>query len=455
MQLKLVIEHEAGMVSHQEFTLTNAETLIGRSITSDLVLPDETCVISRKHAKIRLEGQYYFITDLGSHNRSYLNSRAIEADTPYPLHVGDVIQIGRYQMQVQVATKVPNVKVNDVEELALQPLQGDSLPSLAKKISRLEEVGQENIGNFTDLKDTKPIQAFVRDDNEHRQLEALHAQLRIENDHAIREHESLDEAPIQYMRRIESVEDEEIVPEEVNELVQIEEEVQAHQDVAADAISDVASPEIEEQAAELAAEQVAEQTMPVSTSDALVLDYFEAKEVEKVENELVAPIEVLEVENATPETETPAMEVQALVADEVALENQALIEQESVNVQDEVAEVASPIISDEIGEDQEYEDGEHAALDDSAPAVVYDAYQEYEYEDEEPLSSEEHVVEGNLFMPYAGELKQIFAGMQALYDQEKSLERHIDLVEALTEGLKGQKDSLVGLAVLAALKKKG
>ena len=64
---------------------------IGRESDSDIFLDDIT--ISRKHAQIEKIDSRYKITDLGSLNGIYVNSRAVEEKT---LENGDKIQIGKY-----------------------------------------------------------------------------------------------------------------------------------------------------------------------------------------------------------------------------------------------------------------------------------------------------------------------------------------------------------------------
>ena len=52
-------------------------------------------VVSRVHANILVEGRNYFIEDLGSANGTYLNRTLIKSLTPYPLQLGDRIDLGK------------------------------------------------------------------------------------------------------------------------------------------------------------------------------------------------------------------------------------------------------------------------------------------------------------------------------------------------------------------------
>jgi len=71
--------------------LTHGSHVIGRKETCEVVITDDG--ISRRHARIRLEGGLAYIEDLQSRNGTYVNGRRVLA--PTPLHDGDKIQVGR------------------------------------------------------------------------------------------------------------------------------------------------------------------------------------------------------------------------------------------------------------------------------------------------------------------------------------------------------------------------
>ncbi|MBW4644078.1 MAG: FHA domain-containing protein [Goleter apudmare HA4340-LM2] len=52
-------------------------------------------VVSRTHAQIRLDGSNYLIEDWGSSNGTFLNETKLEPLTPYPLNIGDKIDLGQ------------------------------------------------------------------------------------------------------------------------------------------------------------------------------------------------------------------------------------------------------------------------------------------------------------------------------------------------------------------------
>jgi phosphoserine phosphatase RsbU/P len=85
---ELIISHSGG--SPETLVLSRLRTTIGRSARSDVCIPD--AFASRLHAEVRLEGDAYWLQDLGSANGTKYNSSIIS--TPTPLISGGEIQIG-------------------------------------------------------------------------------------------------------------------------------------------------------------------------------------------------------------------------------------------------------------------------------------------------------------------------------------------------------------------------
>lgn len=82
----LVLE---GPAPGQRIFLDQAELIIGRDESCDLVIPERQ--VSRRHARIRLEDDRYFLEDLGSKNGTFVNGQEIQE--PCALQDGDEIQI--------------------------------------------------------------------------------------------------------------------------------------------------------------------------------------------------------------------------------------------------------------------------------------------------------------------------------------------------------------------------
>jgi hypothetical protein len=68
----------------------------------DLTYSDPSAYVSRRHAQIIADAQGYSLEDLGSENGTYLNSTRLPANQPVLLHNGDIIQVGKVQMQFAV-----------------------------------------------------------------------------------------------------------------------------------------------------------------------------------------------------------------------------------------------------------------------------------------------------------------------------------------------------------------
>ncbi|HET8854824.1 MAG TPA: FHA domain-containing protein [Salinimicrobium sp.] len=69
---------------------------IGRLQDNDLVIDDPT--VSRRHARITYEGNEFWITDLGSKNKTYLNGKEIKGKTK--LNDNDVVTISFYSINL-------------------------------------------------------------------------------------------------------------------------------------------------------------------------------------------------------------------------------------------------------------------------------------------------------------------------------------------------------------------
>lgn len=86
-----------------EFSLTEKESIIGRWDADNGVFPDldlerhdAECKISRRHAKIILDGDKHSVEDLGSTNGTFINrGRRLIPGSRHPLHNGDELILGK------------------------------------------------------------------------------------------------------------------------------------------------------------------------------------------------------------------------------------------------------------------------------------------------------------------------------------------------------------------------
>ncbi len=80
----------SGPTQGKSFDLTKNEVTIGRDTANDIVINDPE--ISRKHARLVLQGNGYVLEDLGSTNGTYVDGQRLMG--PYVLRPGDTILLG-------------------------------------------------------------------------------------------------------------------------------------------------------------------------------------------------------------------------------------------------------------------------------------------------------------------------------------------------------------------------
>lgn len=105
----------------KEFPLEKAELFIGRDIGNDIVINDPE--ISRRHARIYLQGNTYIIEDLGSTNGTTVNGQKLTG--PYMLRPGEQITFGEHvNLAFEAATRgseIPPVLQPVQQPAAAQP----------------------------------------------------------------------------------------------------------------------------------------------------------------------------------------------------------------------------------------------------------------------------------------------------------------------------------------------
>lgn len=103
--------------------------VIGRGSDCDLVIEDPH--LSRRHAEIRVAGQYLEVEDLGSANGTYLNGERISEGEARP---GDEIRLDQLAFRVcgPISADMEATQLRDPDATALHPgaaLQGDVEPA--------------------------------------------------------------------------------------------------------------------------------------------------------------------------------------------------------------------------------------------------------------------------------------------------------------------------------------
>ncbi len=83
---------KSGPGAGQVFTLEKEESFIGREMSNEIVINDPE--VSRRHARVYLQGANYVIEDLGSTNGTSVNGQRLMG--PYMLRPGEMVTFGEH-----------------------------------------------------------------------------------------------------------------------------------------------------------------------------------------------------------------------------------------------------------------------------------------------------------------------------------------------------------------------
>jgi pSer/pThr/pTyr-binding forkhead associated (FHA) protein len=83
--------------------LLASETIIGRGVTNDIVLPDRT--ISTRHARLCNDGDGYRLEALSEGYETSINGIALAVRQPTSLHDGDLISLGSLLLRFESAAE--------------------------------------------------------------------------------------------------------------------------------------------------------------------------------------------------------------------------------------------------------------------------------------------------------------------------------------------------------------
>lgn len=100
------LEIDRGVPPSQTFSIRSDVVTIGRAPDNDIILGDAN--ISRHHAKLRWQGDRYFLVDLGSSDGTTLNRVALLPHIPQPLEAGDAFHIGRICLRFCLTDSPPS-----------------------------------------------------------------------------------------------------------------------------------------------------------------------------------------------------------------------------------------------------------------------------------------------------------------------------------------------------------
>jgi pSer/pThr/pTyr-binding forkhead associated (FHA) protein len=122
-QYRLVVRQ--GPIPGQIFELNKPVITIGRDITNDFVINDAE--VSRKHARLTLEGERYTIEDLNSTNGTYVDGQRLIG--PHLLAVGEIVMFGdNVGVVYEGEPSEPDLTVPSILELGPTPVAAISTP---------------------------------------------------------------------------------------------------------------------------------------------------------------------------------------------------------------------------------------------------------------------------------------------------------------------------------------
>ena len=132
----------SGKYQGGEFPLPgNSEVVVGRSSDLDMVLVED--MVSRRHAKISVNGDNVTIQDLGSTNGTFVNGERVKRAT---LNDGDRVLIGTSIIKL-VATDGPAAPAQAPKKL--EEVRQRHFIDRARHAANL--VGSASLGNLLDL----------------------------------------------------------------------------------------------------------------------------------------------------------------------------------------------------------------------------------------------------------------------------------------------------------------
>ena len=123
---------QRGTATPQEYILKEGNWQIGREANCDIQLDDP--FVSRRHGLITVSGKTITIVDQGSSNGINMNGRKMDPHQPYPLTPGDKINIGQFNLALELIAEAAAAKTKECEPPVPQvPVQ--NLISVSKPLN--------------------------------------------------------------------------------------------------------------------------------------------------------------------------------------------------------------------------------------------------------------------------------------------------------------------------------
>ncbi|MBU7578990.1 MAG: type VI secretion system-associated FHA domain protein TagH [Porphyrobacter sp.] len=103
LTLRIINSDFADLGVTPELVLNNRGANIGRALTCEWVLPDETGLISRRHCEVQFRDDDYFMVDFGSTNGTFVGPSDQRIEGAHRIVPGDRFRIGPYMIEARLS----------------------------------------------------------------------------------------------------------------------------------------------------------------------------------------------------------------------------------------------------------------------------------------------------------------------------------------------------------------
>ncbi len=103
LTLRIISRPQLDTGATPELVLNNRGANIGRSLTCEWVLPDESKTVSGRHCEIQFRDDAYFLIDFGSTNGTFVGQSDQRLEGAHRIEPGDHIRIGPYVIEARLA----------------------------------------------------------------------------------------------------------------------------------------------------------------------------------------------------------------------------------------------------------------------------------------------------------------------------------------------------------------
>jgi type VI secretion system FHA domain protein len=103
LTLRIINGADLELGASPELVLNNRGANIGRALTSEWVLPDDSCMVSRRHCEVQFRENAYYIIDYGTPNGTFVGTSEQPLAGAHRIAPGDRFRIGPYVIEARLA----------------------------------------------------------------------------------------------------------------------------------------------------------------------------------------------------------------------------------------------------------------------------------------------------------------------------------------------------------------